>query len=277
MPANLPYFDVLLRRLDQRHPAIECAFGRHVHWGYWAEPSRAQPTADDYGHAAEALCQQICSAAHVADGQHMLDVGCGFGGTIASLNERFANAALSGLNIDSRQLQRARRWVHAVKGNRIEFVQGDACALPFADRSFDRVLAVECVFHFPDRAQFLAEACRVLKPGGYLALSDFVPQAWYAPFARIGSGSRLMQRAFGHCALCTLPGYRQLARAAGFADMVQRDVTAHTLPTYAFLRALAVQLGSRPWDPTHLVTRVMELVSRIGGMRYRILVFRKPL
>src|SRR5438034_5931485 len=44
--------------------------------------------------------------------------------------------------------------------------EADACALPFPDASFDRVLAVECIFHFPSRLRFLKEAARVLKPGG---------------------------------------------------------------------------------------------------------------
>ena len=42
------------------------------------------------------------------------------------------------------------------------------------DAAFDRVLAVECIFHFPSRLQFLKEACRVLRPGGLLALSVII-------------------------------------------------------------------------------------------------------
>ena len=34
---NLPYFDALLGLLD-RSPAVQTAFRRHVHWGYWADP-----------------------------------------------------------------------------------------------------------------------------------------------------------------------------------------------------------------------------------------------
>jgi cyclopropane fatty-acyl-phospholipid synthase-like methyltransferase len=277
MAVHLPYFDVLLRRLEQHHPLIEGAYGRHVHWGYWAEPARARQTPADYAQAAEALAREICRAAQVADGQHILDVGCGFGGTIASLNENFANLDLTGINIDERQLQRARRTVHAAPGNRIQFQQGDACALPLAGGAYERVLAVECIFHFPERRRFFAEAFRVLKPGGYLALSDFVPQGWYAPIAGISTGSRIMRQVFGHCALCTLRGYRRLARDSGFAGVLERDVTAHTLPTYAFMRALAAQLGGRAWDSTNLATRGIELISRIGALRYTILAFRKPL
>ncbi len=276
MSVNLPYFDLVLRRLDQRHPAFELAFGRHVHWGYWADPSKADLTAESYAVAAEALSQQVYGAAQVADGQHILDVGCGFGGTVASLNENFSNLNLVGVNIDERQLERARQKVIALPGNKVEFKQGDACQLPIADQAFDRVLAVECVFHFPDRARFFAEAFRVLKPGGYLALSDFPPPAWFAPIARLGARSKELSQLFGHCSVCTLGGYRKLARETGFEFTFEKDITKNTLPTYAFLLDLRRQITGEISGGDVLATRGLQFVSRVGALRYQVLAFRKP-
>jgi len=273
---NLPYFDMVLRWLDQKHPLIELAFGRHVHWGYWPDPARADRSAEDYATAAEALSQQVYSAAHVRDGQHILDVGCGFGGTIASLNENLSGLNLVGVNIDERQLARARQKVIARPGNQIEFKQGDACALPIADRSFDSVLAVECIFHFPDRRRFFTEALRVLRPGGYLALSDFLPAPWYAPFARFGARSSTLTEVFGHCEFCTLKGYRRLAQETGFSIVHEKNITANTLPTYAFLRALRSHMRGEEPRSDSLAIHAMEFVSRIGALRYQVLAFRKP-
>jgi ubiquinone/menaquinone biosynthesis C-methylase UbiE len=273
---NLPYFDLVLRQLESKNREFELAFGRHVHWGYWPEPSRADQTAEDYAKAAEALTWKVCEAARVGEGQRILDVGCGFGGTVASLNEKFTGLDLVGVNIDERQLERARRMVPARPGNRVEFRYGDACALPFPDQSFDRVLAVECIFHFPDRRQFFDEAARVLKPGSYLALSDILPAAWFAPLARLGARSRELSELFGQCKECTLSGYRRLARESGLEVVREENITGHTLPTYAFLLALPQRMGGKVPPGGMLATRCLEFTSRIGALRYQVLAFKKP-
>lgn len=281
LSVNLPYFDLVLHFLEQNDPEFETAFGRHVHWGYWADPSSATRTANDYALAAEALSQQVYGAAQVADGQQILDVGCGFGGTVASLNENFTNLNLVGVNIDERQLERARQKVTARASNRIEFKQGDACALPISDQAFDRVLAVECIFHFPDRRRFFEEAFRVLKPGGYLALSDLIPVAWYAPLARFSAGAAPTRYLFGDCKLSTIDAYRKLAQEAGFVVTTEKDITANTLPTYDFLMVLRQKIsgeGLQRWM-VHISVfglHLLKLVSRVGLIRYQVLAFRKP-
>ncbi len=268
---SLPYFDVLTRKLEEGHPQLETAFGRDVHWGYWTEPSLATGEPADYARAAVRLTHEICAAAQLAAGQSVLDTGCGFGGTVADINERLSPIGLTGLNIDPRQLARAREKVMAQVGNQIAFVEGDACKLPFPDASFDRVLAVEAIFHFPDRTRYFQEVSRVLKPGGRLALTDFVPAAWISPSLWLNVATSY----YGDCDMrCTVGEYRRIAAASGLRPVIERNITRHTLPTYNFLKALAPEMG----DIGHKAvkeTRLLQLMSRLGLLRYMILAFEK--
>ncbi|MEB3272227.1 MAG: methyltransferase domain-containing protein [Prochlorothrix sp.] len=286
-PVSLPYFDSLLASLPHS-PEVVQAFGRHVHWGYWANPDQAQNTGADFAAAAEALAQMVYGAAQIQEGDRLLDVGCGFGGTIASLNEQFQRLDLTGLNIDARQLERARQLVTPQAHNQITFVEGNACELPFEDASFDRLLAVECIFHFPDRRQFFQEAFRVLKPGGHLALSDFVPVPLLMP------GIALQQTLSSWCSSqpgfygsvqtpITLADYRHLAQSVGFESTVEQDITQNTIPTYFYLWHLNRQIpqsqrqsdGATDWSAITQTT-LLAFSSYLNLLQYLVLGFAKP-
>lgn len=277
-PSNPPYFEILFARLAAGDTLTTAAFGRHVHWGFWSEPPQVACTPEEYGVAAERMCREVCDQAGIESGQRVLDVGCGFGGTIASLNERFSNLKLVGVNIDPRQLERATREVPPVHGNTIELVEADAAKIPLEGASFDVVLAVECVFHF-NRPGFFAEASRLLRPGGRLTLSDFVPDERAVAF--LGdlnlSADEAIRWSYGQIDLNYSVGrYQQLAEANGLALTVTTDITPSTLPTYDFLRA-----SSEDWpdssarDMFRRATGLLEKASRKRLLGYKMLTFEK--
>ena len=263
---------MLFGLLGRGESRVEAAFGRHVHWGYWPEPDRARLDPEGFPAAAERMCREVYEAAGIGDGRSVLDVGCGFGGTIASIDERFTRMNLVGLNIDTMQLERARGQVVPHNGNDIAFVAGDASRLPFAAESFDSVLAVEAIFHFPDRAAFFAEAQRVLKPGGMLAVSDFVPAAWFLPERWLNVAGRY----YGDCDMrCSLPMYRRIARDVGLQPVTERDITANTLPTFDFLESLQ-PLMAEFGKVAARETSLLRWMSQLRVLRYTILAYRKP-
>jgi ubiquinone/menaquinone biosynthesis C-methylase UbiE len=272
---DLPYFDVLLERLDSGHPELSTGFGRYVHWGYWGEGDRADQSMTGFAQAAERMSQRVCTAAGAKDGQRILDVGCGWGGTIASLNDSLHDVSLTGLNIDQRQIERARRRVRARKGNSVEFVEGDACAMPLPDAAFDVVIALECAFHFPDRRRFLAETRRVLAPGGRLVVADFVPAPVVVPLlpAQKLLFGRYMRHVLGPADVTySVERYRDAARAQGLTLSHEDDITAGTLPTYPILRKVAAEMREYGATARFGVT-ALEWVSKLRLLRYVILGF----
>lgn len=276
---DLPYFDLLLRRLEQGDPAFDAAFGRHVHWGSWADPAAADGSPEDFARAADRLTQRLLAVAAISPGERVLDAGCGLGGTLAQLQASVSDLELTGLNIDARQLQRAAARPTSDGGGPIRWVCGDACAMPFAPASFDAVLAVECIFHFPSRDAFFAEAARVLRPGGRLVLCDFVPSPALRLVQRAGallgrqSGGSVGATYGAIDCTCSRGGYRRLARRHGLRQRLDLDINRSTLPTYPVVERLFEAAG---WPEAVEATRTIGWLSRRGLLRYRILAFERP-
>jgi SAM-dependent methyltransferase len=103
-------------------------------------------------------------AAELAEGRDVLEVACGSGMGLG-MPARRARTLVGG-DFDPKLVEVARRQY----GDRIDIRRLDAQALPFPKASFDMLLMLEAIYYLPDAARFIAEARRVLRPGGVLFL-----------------------------------------------------------------------------------------------------------
>ena len=112
-------------------------------------------------------------------GRDVLEVGCGAAQCARWL--RTVGARSVGLDVSTRQLQHARR-IDAETGVPVPVVAGTATALPFGDASFDVVFSAFGALQFvADAGEAVADAARVLRPGGIFAFSVTHPVRWTMP------------------------------------------------------------------------------------------------
>jgi SAM-dependent methyltransferase len=116
---------------------------------------------------------QLVKFAQVAAGQRVLDIACGTG--VVAVTAARRGAKVCGLDLTPALLERARRNA-AIAGVEIDFVEGDAEALPYPDASFDVVLSQFGHIFAPRPAVALREMLRVVKPGGRVAFSTWPPE-----------------------------------------------------------------------------------------------------
>jgi ubiquinone/menaquinone biosynthesis C-methylase UbiE len=141
------------------------------------------------------------------DGARVLEIGCGTGNLTQKLRRAQPSAQLTGMDPDPKALARAGRKFRNAAG--IRFDRGYAQELPYADESFDRVLSSMMLHHLDDdvKAAAVAEAFRVLRPGGSMHVVDMIGS--HAASAHDGSVIPALLRSSGFESVAEL-GSRRL-------------------------------------------------------------------
>ncbi|MER5556860.1 methyltransferase domain-containing protein [Streptomyces sp. NPDC002793] len=171
-------------------------------------------------------------------GHRVLDACCGRGHTTARLGAAGCEAV--GLDITAQQIEQAR--TRYGRAPRTTFAVADVTALPKqadgigADSSFDRVHCLEAAFHLTPagRRALLAEAFRVLRPGGRFVLVDFTWNTDDPGMIRRLDPHRLVRAAWHIDEFEPLARYLDHAREAGF--VVRRTVDWTRPVTGRFVR-----------------------------------------
>ena len=135
--------------------------GDMLNFGYW-DGDACTPAAAQHN-----LCSLVGDIAGLGSASSLVDVGSGLSAPAAKWKSDHRELVISCVNINYRQL------LSAVSNltNGISLVNATSTALPFANQSADRVIALESAQHFRPLDRFVRECRRILKPGGALVIA----------------------------------------------------------------------------------------------------------
>lgn len=126
-------------------------------------------------HAKGEDLDQLVQLANLQGEEFVLDIATG-GGHVANALAPFSKKVVA-FDITSEILQAAEAFIVSNGMTNVEFVQGDAEALPFPDEAFNVVTCRIAAHHFPNPSSFVKEAFRTLKRGGqFLLIDNVVPE-----------------------------------------------------------------------------------------------------
>ena len=209
-----------------------------------------------HGRGVEAT-EDMANRLEVAGTDHVLDVGSGLGGPARYFARRFG-CRVSGIDLTAEFCEVARHLTALLGlGGRVSFEEGDALAMPFRDAGFDGAYSMNVSMNIADKRGLYREIRRVLKPGGWLVLSEVVQGPggepdYPEPWARTAATSFLATR----------DETRANLEAMGFAIESERDTTEAALAYSARSRAV-VEAGGKP--PHRAVSLILGPLAEEAG------------
>jgi arsenite methyltransferase len=229
-----------------------------------------------------ALTERLGALLALGPGQQVLDVASGQGASAIFLARRFG-CAVVGVDYGGDSVRQATDAAErAGVAHLVQFAQGDAECLPYADAAFDALIC-ECAFCiFPDKAAAASEFRRVLRPGGRVGLSDLtrsadVPQdlqgllAWIACIA----------------AAQPLDHYARYLQDAGLnVDLIEphdealrslvQDVRARLLGAELLVKLKKIDLPNADFEQARALARAAAEAVKAGTFGYAVMTAAKP-
>ena len=218
----------------------EQIWGEHMHHGYYGKNGNYKL---DRRQAQIELIEELllwsgCTVNRINDlnnpPENVIDVGCGIGGSTLHLAEKFGCNA-TGITLSPVQASRAKeRAKEAGLDGKVNFEVANALDLPFADDTFDLVWSLESGEHMPDKAKFLAECYRVLKPGGKMIFATWCHRETNS-FAGELTPSEIahlkeIYRVYCLPYVISLSEYRAIATECGFTNLKADDWSTAVAP-----------------------------------------------
>ncbi|MEB3268916.1 MAG: methyltransferase domain-containing protein [Leptolyngbya sp.] len=263
----------------------EQMWGEHMHHGHYGPHGTHRKNQQQ---AQVDLIDTLLSWGQVQQAAHILDAGCGIGGSALYLGDRY-QATVVGLTLSPVQAERAQARAAAVGwGDRVRFQVADVLHTPFEDATFDLIWSLESGEHYPDKAQFFRESYRLLKPGGQLLMATWChrpTQSLAGPLTEAETQQLAALYQLYHLPyVLSLPDYQALAQEQGFQAIRTADWSEAVAP---FWDAVIASLGQ--WQaiagvltagwPTLQGVPALFLMQRgfaSGLLRYGVLSAHKP-
>lgn len=258
---------------DTSAEVLNQLWGENLHHGYWVDASDGASLKE----AGDRLTDRLSDMLTIKPGSRLLDIGCGVGGPAMRIAEAH-DIEVVGVSISQEQVRRANERAAAGRADRLSFQYGDAMNLPFPDESFDLVWALESLHHMPDRWHVIRQAARILRPGGQMAIGDFLLRVVQGSEADAANVDLVRD---GVLKLVDIDEYRSNLRAAGLVPDRAEDVSDHTRPSWG--KAAALFEGAREMVEQHIGAAQLDLtisrfhqLSDARSVGYVLLTAGKP-
>ena len=225
--------------IDPRHPTLEAL----------------APYDQFHGRGLEATVE-MADALTIGAADHLLDIGSGIGGPARYFAARFG-CRVTGIDLTAEFCDVARELTRLLAlDTKVDFQLGDALAMPLAGASFDGAYSMNVSMNIADKGTLYREIRRVLKPGGWLMLSEIAKGAdrapdYPTPWAATAATSFLATPAETRTALV----------AAGFDVVELRSTREQVLAFGARARAM-VERGEKP--PHRAVTLIHGEIAPVA-------------
>jgi len=192
--------------------------------------------------------EEIAAMLRVSASDRLLDIGSGIGGPARYMSQRFG-CRVAGIDLTAEFVEVARLLTRLMGlGSKVDFEHGNALGMPFADAAFEGAYSMNVSMNIADKAALYREIRRVLKPGGWLMLSELAkgpgaPLDYPTPWAATS----------GESFLSTPEETRDGLEASGFEVVEFHDTSAAVKAWGARSKAIVEAGGKMPHRAVQLI------------------------